>query len=289
MKDKENIQTTTETVEQLEEKQIDLTVVQWTAGEGTPTAWEKLWYDNIRFERGNNFYSDIIFVLIGKKFAPPEAHTMWQEIIEHRDILAQLLDRNPGIVVAALDWLTNVHRSQYGEYTLIESKKLTNMLERSVVDSLTNLYDHDTLLTLLEKEVERAKRHQLTLSFILFDLDDFKQINDDYGHQRGDEVLTRVADMLRDTIRTIDISGRYGGEEFGIILPETDTQQAMQIAERLRQEIQTEFQKDLQLTVSLGVASYSKRGDNAESLIKRADDALYDAKAKGKNQVISAT
>ena len=279
---------TVEVVEQLEEEQIDLKVVRWVAGEGEPPAGQRQWLEQLRSERGAGFCSDLIFALLGRRYPQSEADSMWEQIVSHRDELTPALGRNPGIVVAALDWQTNILDNKAPELSLIESGKLENMLERAVVDGLTGLYDHDTLFKLLEKEIERARRYSEMISFLLLDLDDFKQINDVFGHQKGDEVLAKVADIIRETLRTMDIAGRYGGEEFAAILPETDVAAAAQSAERLRKVIEEQFRQDIWLTISVGVACFPGDGDEVGVLVKTADEALYQAKAEGKNRVVLA-
>ena len=141
-------------VEQLEEQQIDLRIVRWVAGEGEPAPEQRKWVDQLRRERGDGFYSDLIFALLGQRYSQSDAHALWQKIVSHRNTLTQALGRNPGVVVAALDLLSNLQGGKGLELSLIESSKLETMLERAVVDGLTGLYDHDTLLTLLEKEIE---------------------------------------------------------------------------------------------------------------------------------------
>lgn len=288
MKDELTTQSTAEVVEQLEEVQIDLKVVHWVAGEGEPDFEQAQWLVQLRNERSNHFYSDLIFALLGRRYPHPGAQIMWNQIISHRDVLAKALARNPGIVVAALDWLTNVQENVTVEWGLIESGNLENMLTRAVVDGLTGLYDHDTVLTLLEREIERARRHSEMVSLLMLDLDDFKQVNDNLGHQKGDEVLVRLADIIRETIRTKDVAGRYGGEEFTVILPDTDVIAAMQSAERLREIIEERFHPDMQLTVSLGISCFPDHGNDVAALVKAADEALYKAKAEGKNRSVTA-
>ena len=275
-------------VEQLEEQQIDLRIVRWVAGEGEPAPQQRKWVDQLRRERGDGFYSDLIFALLGQRYSQSDAHALWQKIVSHRNTLTQALGRNPGVVVAALDWLSNLQGGKGLELSLIESSKLETMLERAVVDGLTGLYDHDTLLTLLEKEIERARRYSETISLLLLDLDDFKQVNDVFGHQKGDEVLVQLADIIRETIRTMDIAGRYGGEEFALILPETDMAAAVQSAERLRASVASRLRQDVQLTISVGVACFPNQEQTVAALVRAADEALYSAKAKGKNCVVPA-
>ena len=190
--------------------------------------------------------------------------------------------------MAALDWQTNIVDNKAEELSLIESGKLETMLERTLVDGLTGLYDHDTLLKLLEKEIERARRYSETISLLLLDLDDFKQINDEFGHHKGDDVLAKVADIIREGLRAMDIAGRYGGEEFAAILPETDVTAAVQSAERLREVIEAQFRQDIRLTISVGITCFPCDGDEVDVLVKTADEALYQAKAEGKNRVVLA-
>jgi diguanylate cyclase (GGDEF)-like protein len=280
-------QRTAEVVEQLQEEQIDLAVVRWIADEATPSAAQRRWLDQLRKERGDSFYGDLLFALTGRRYPPSEAQETWRAMTGHRDLLTGSLGRNPGIVVAALDWLVNIQGGKAMEFRLIESAKLDNMLERAVVDGLTGLYDHDTLLTLFEKEIERARRHSETISLLMLDFDDFKQVNDERGHQKGDEVLARLADIIRETIRTMDIAGRYGGEEFAILLPEADTAEAVRSAERLRQSVEDLFRPDVGLTVSVGVASFPDHAGTIGGLVKAADKALYAAKAQGKNRTVA--
>jgi len=276
----------TEVVEQLEESQIDLMTVHWEAGEKNPGSGEQQLLDSLREERGEDYYSDLLFVLLGNRYSTKEAYTIWGKLISHRDSLIQALGRNPGIVVAALDWQTNFQNNTE-QLSLIESSKLEDVRESAVVDGLTGLYDHDTALMLLKKELERAKRHSEKCAVLMLDLDDFKQVNDEFGHQKGDEVLIRLANIMRENLRTIDTPGRYGGEEFIAILPETDKSSAIQSAERLRKAVKIEFSKDISLTISIGVGSFPVDASNADELLKKADNALYQAKEKGKNRVVA--
>ncbi len=279
---------TAEVVEQLQEDQIDLAVVRWVAGERAPSSAQRRWVDQLRKERGEVFYSDLIFVLTARRYPLASAHKMWNEIVAHCEVPTGTLGRNPGIVVAALDYLTNCQGHEALEFSLIETGKLDKMLERAVVDRLTELYDHHTLLTLLDKEVERAKRYAEAGSLLLLDLDDFKRVNDDFGHQKGDEVLAQVASVIRQTIRSMDIAGRYGGEEFAVIVPESDGAAAIQSAERLCMTVEDRFQHNVKLTVSVGVASFPNDAQTVAALVKAADKALYAAKARGKNRVVAS-
>jgi len=285
--DEAGIQSTAEVVELLEEEHITMEVVGWVAGDEEPPPKKREWLDQLQKERGDNFYSDLLFTLLGQRYPQSKSHSMWNTVVSHRNNLIKTLGRNPGIAVAALDWLTNFQDTNSMEFTLIESSNLENMLERAVVDGLTELYDHDTFITLLEKEIERAKRFSENLVLMMLDLDDFKQINDSLGHLKGDESLAGVADTIRKTIRSMDIAGRYGGEEFAVILPESDIRKAIQTAQRLCNNVEARFINDTELTISIGVACFPEHGNDSESLIRSADEALYQAKAEGKNRVIA--
>ena len=157
----------------------------------------------------------------------------------------------------------------------------------SIHDGLTGIYNHMFLIKKLDEEVERAKRYDAKFSAILFDIDDFKSVNDTYGHPAGDFVLGRVAEILRDGLRGIDIAGRYGGEEFLLILPETEGDRAYATAERLRRSIaDTAFKfenSQIRITISGGVATY-RDGIDAKTLLMTADNNLYVSKKKGKNR-----
>ncbi len=287
MKEQIKNQSTVEFVELLEEKQIDLDIVRWAACEAELPTSQRAWIKQLRQERGNDFYRDLIFILLGHRFSNSEAHLMWDQILAHCNRLSEALQRNPGIEVASLDWLTNIQGAKPMALSLIERGKLENMLECSVLDRLTKLYDHDTLLALLEKELMRARRNSKAISLVMLDLDDFKQVNDRFGHQKGDDVLHHIGNIIRESIRGMDIGGRYGGEAFAIILPETDIRSAVGTAERLRKTIEARFSEDVQLTISMGIACFPKDGHDVYALVKAADKALYQAKNRGKNHLVT--
>ncbi len=158
-------------------------------------------------------------------------------------------------------------------------------------DGLTGLYNHRYFQEIMEREIKRAARYQRPLSLILIDIDHFKQINDTFGHQRGDQVLKTLGKIIENTIRTSDIAARYGGEEFAIILPETDLKGAAVLAERLRKAVES-CPMDLngtmtKITISLGVTTYmgGQKEVKKSKIIDAADRALYNSKEKGRNRV----
>jgi diguanylate cyclase (GGDEF)-like protein len=176
----------------------------------------------------------------------------------------------------------------------LENARLHRLVERQAnTDGLTELPNRRHFEEALEAEISRAERFGGELALILGDLDDFKQVNDRYGHQAGDDVLRTFAGILRETVREIDLPSRYGGEEFAVLLPQTDIEGAHNLAERLRRALAsrpmtTQPGSLVAVTASFGVASFPAAGTPA-ALFAAADDALYQAKHAGKNCVVSAT
>lgn len=160
-----------------------------------------------------------------------------------------------------------------------------NLKILSITDPLTQVNNRLKLDSELELELSKAERYNIALTTILIDIDDFKKVNDTLGHLVGDSVLVQVACLLKDNIRLSDTLGRWGGEEFLIICPNTDQEAAKSISEKLRIDIENhKFSETLSITCSFGVANFQK-GDSSHKLLKRTDDALYLAKKTGKNQV----
>lgn len=159
--------------------------------------------------------------------------------------------------------------------------------EMAVTDSLTGLFVRRYFMVKLQEEFHRAERYEKNLSVVMADLDNFKDVNDTYGHSAGDSVLKIIGKFLQRNIRDVDIIARFGGEEFVILLPEADKEEARIVSERLRRTLAQLKLDDLpSLTISLGIAAYPEDGNSIEKLIKRADAAMYVAKQTGRNRVI---
>jgi diguanylate cyclase (GGDEF)-like protein len=174
----------------------------------------------------------------------------------------------------------------------IENASLHETVERqAVTDELTGLANQRAFHSILEGEIERSRRFSAPLALVMLDLDHFKQVNDEYGHQQGDEVLALVADVLRQFSRDIDTPARYGGEELAVVLPQTDSEGAAQLAERMREAIaqldapRVNGEGSLSLRASFGVAAMPESAADKEGLIAAADAALYRAKRGGRNRV----
>jgi len=191
-----------------------------------------------------------------------------------------------GIVIASLVVLLLV-----SVILVLQYRNNRKIFALSITDPLTKVFNRRYVFEYLDKLVKNTASRDGELSVILFDIDDFKQINDQFGHPFGDEVLLKVVELTQITLRTGDILGRIGGEEFMCILPRTDSKQAKQVAERLCKSVRigqfkTPNNKPFQVTVSIGITSFSEQANDRASLYVQSDKALYQAKQRGKNQVV---
>ncbi len=167
---------------------------------------------------------------------------------------------------------------------------LESLARLSRTDQLTNLMNRRGLIDVLDREVERAHRYRADLALIICDVDRFKTINDTYGHSAGDKVLVGVAQTINKLLRKSDVAGRYGGDEFMIILPETTASGARRFAERIRKEVEAirvdvGQERNITVSLSLGVAGFSPHMHRSDDIIIPADNALYASKAQGRNRV----
>lgn len=177
--------------------------------------------------------------------------------------------------------------------SLKEQQKLAQKLEKlATTDSLTEIANRRHFLDLANKELHRTHRYSNGFSLLMLDLDYFKNINDTFGHGVGDEILKNMTKTTAECLRNVDIFGRLGGEEFAILLPETELSQAQNVAERIRKQIaQITFQVQDQMvsiTVSIGITVYQAQDCKIEDILKRADHALYQAKKEGRNRIVVA-
>ena len=198
------------------------------------------------------------------------------------------MGRKVSLRTAICDYFCSIHKSLKNP-KVVEIHIFEKTVKASRFDSLTNLYNRQYFDETIEREINRARRHNLDLSILFFDLDDFKHINDSFGHLAGDKVLQTVAQVILSEKRSEDIATRYGGEEIVVILPETDKINAMVLGERIRQRVAaTDIPykgKKIRLTISGGLASYPFNASNTPDLMKCADQALYRAKGSGKNNI----
>ncbi|MBI3753856.1 MAG: diguanylate cyclase [Deltaproteobacteria bacterium] len=175
--------------------------------------------------------------------------------------------------------------SVYAALAIERVKAIEEMRQLSITDGLTNLYNHRYLMEQVHKEVERASRHGHPLSIIMLDIDRFKDYNDEFGHLEGNKVLKGIARILKRAARTTDTVGRFGGEEFCIIVPEIEKDGALALARRLLKEVVKNPFPNRKVTLSGGVAAFPKDGKTPLDLIKKADKFLYKAKREGRNRI----
>lgn len=195
------------------------------------------------------------------------------------------------------DSLTTPEKELLSTLAVLAANALQNsiLFDISMYDGLTKIHNYRYFRRRLMEEFRRSRRYHSPLSLVMFDLDSFKNFNDTYGHQKGDEVLYEIAQLAANSLRKdIDIAARYGGEEFAVILPETRYKDALTVADRLRMLVekypfQGSYGKNVNITISLGVAGYPEFPlESFEDLIGLADKALYQAKGEGKNRVCGA-
>ncbi|MBD3426371.1 MAG: diguanylate cyclase [Candidatus Omnitrophica bacterium] len=203
-----------------------------------------------------------------------------------------------GDELAAVLAIEGASKSSYGRFRILlpqialEYRKVElyeQVQELSIIDGLTEVYLRRYLMDRLKEEVDRAQRLGLSFSLAMVDVDHFKQCNDRHGHLVGDAVLKKIAEKLKSSVREVDMIARYGGEEFCVVLPETTKELALSVAERLRKSVESKeikaFDEKVKVTVSIGVSTYPEDGEQVESLIEKADTALYKAKRAGRNRV----
>jgi len=197
------------------------------------------------------------------------------------------------------DFLTKPFHQEELKYRVQIGERIINLEHRimqlATTDSLTGVLNRRAFIERVEQEIHRSNRENAPFSLILADIDYFKRVNDEYGHQAGDLVLQRFTEQLSKFSRPYDFVGRYGGEEFVICLPRTDSHQARSVAERMRKRVEDmrimlpNSSKSLQITASFGVASFRMGSEESvDSVTKRADEAMYRAKREGRNCVCVA-
>ena len=174
-----------------------------------------------------------------------------------------------------------IHRAAERQYLLHEAGQKELYKELSILDGLTGAYNHRYFQEILPREIERARRYRHSFCLLMIDLDDFKKYNDTYGHLAGDKLLREFAQFFIKAIRAADTVFRYGGEEFAIIYPETSKQGGIEVAKRMLNLAK----KNMPISISIGLSCFPDDAENKDDLIKRADEALYQAKRLGKNRI----
>jgi diguanylate cyclase (GGDEF)-like protein len=246
--------------------------------------------DQIRTQSGLQAYAALLLILTHLPFEESEARKHWESILQHRRLLSKTLQRDVGLRVAVLDYFVNVNR-QLTSPRIIDLSLRERQEPTAQHDAQTGLWNARHFLSALQKETRRAKRYGLALCVQFLDIDDFRQINERYGELVGDILLREVAIVLKNKIRDIDLAARLAGEEFGLILPETERMGAFLVAERIRKEMERHFLRrdidgrPISMTVTLGIAQYPDDAALADRLVQRAEEAMHQAKARGGNAV----
>ena len=216
----------------------------------------------------------VVISLIVTEFMHPE----W--IYKYPDPVAQMVDTIFGATFAI-----------FGNYMLIRAclglyyRQLARVNEIAILDAMTGLFNHNHIVDRLTEEINRVTRSGAPLSIMIMDVDHFKNINDTYGHITGDRVIKQVSQAIKTNSRSIDLIGRYGGDEMLIVLPETTAEIAMVSGNRLLDKVRSlEFDRQFTVTCSAGIAQF-ENGDTVDNLIEKADQSLYQAKQEGRNKV----
>ncbi len=207
-----------------------------------------------------------------------------ESILADSGIIHQILNEKLVSLQEKLEQVSQQSHSLRGENE--------TLVRLAAKDGLTGLYNHAYIKERLKQEIYRCQRYEHPLSLLMIDIDDFKSLNDNYGHVVGDKVLKTLSMLMQEILRPSDIIGRYGGEEFLVILPQTNSENSLAVAERIRENIESyKFEvhpsknKISQVTVSIGLCAFPDHGKTSEDLIAFADESLYAAKKEGKNRV----
>lgn len=231
----------------------------------------------------------ILHNLVQLQFNQDNACKHWDAIVEHALKLQGSLDRTVGLATAACDYFSTID-PRLTNPKLIEFDRFEKTLRSAHHDFLTNLLTRGTFQELFEQDISRARRHNRNTTLLFFDLDNFKEINDTYGHLAGDKVLKRVGEILFDSKRKEDLACRYGGDEFVMLLPETDKGMGALVGKKLHDLLNNLILHDkgetIHINCSAGLASFPLDSDHAEGLIDCADKALYQAKNRGKHRLV---
>lgn len=231
-----------------------------------------------------NTFSELMFRLTHEFYTEDRAEKLWNNIINHRDSLKNFLNRDVGILVSALDYLTNI-TGDIKSPKIIDDRRIEEAATMATRDHMTGLYLRNVFDFSLIRLFKEHKRYKKDLSLLMIDIDNFKIVNDNFGHPAGDKVLKKIGQIIMNTVRSADFPARYGGEEISIILPETDEEKAVKLAERLRDAVIKCFHSEPKITISIGVSSDIDTALKGVDMLRYADKALYAAKLKGKNRV----
>lgn len=246
--------------------------------------------DTITRESGIGAHAALLLILTRLAFDEDEARRHWQAILEHRRGIGGQLGREVQLRTAVLDYFLNINR-RLVRPTLVDLDMLESGAASADRDGLTGLLVDRRFRAALLKEVRRSRRYEQKTAVALIDVDSFAEINERCGELVGDRLLRELAGLLQQNVRDIDLTGRLGEDEFAVLLPETDRNGALLVAERFRRAVERSFAAregggaPVRLTVSAGVACFPDDASQPDELLEKAAQALYAAKASGRNAV----
>lgn len=236
------------------------------------------------------FYRFILQFLAQLTFDDGEAKRHYFNILDHKYFLSERAERDVGMRVAALDYFHNItHLLQNPR--IVEGKQYENLLQMCKEDPKTGVFNGKFLSDFAVRELKRAERYEHKVSFILVDIDNFQRYNERFGHSTGDRILKEFSELLTENAREEDIVGRFGGDEFAVILPQTGRIGARSLAERMRLRIHNHFSVSrnyptpLDLTFSAGISTFPFDANDYEGLLRGADTALCRSKTLGKDRI----
>ena len=244
----------------------------------------------LRNAHGDEVFAELLFALSHLRFDPADAALRWQRILTHRESMQVRLGSPVDLRVALLSYFLDVS-CRFKNPKIIEMRLFEQTQATAFVDELTGLRNYRLFKEHLALELQRSRRYGAPLCLVMIDVDHFKFYNDRNGHVAANDALVAFAELLRSSLRSVDLPARFGGEEFAIILPATPKVGANLVAERIRSLVAThpfphgEHQPGGRLTISLGVATYPADARDPRELVRRADRAMYVAKHRGRNQV----
>jgi diguanylate cyclase (GGDEF)-like protein len=240
--------------------------------------------------RSGWFYRFIIHVLTNLEMNEEEARQHYFRILEHKFALSESLNRDIGLRVATLDYFHNICKL-FENPKMVELSFFEEIIRMSREDTKTGCFNANFMAEFASKEIRKSERNHQNLSVIIIDIDNFKTINDKYGHLFADQILKKFSELLHESVRTEDLISRFGGDEFVILLPQTGRIGARCLGERVKQHMADYFHEKkhldekLSITFSAGIASYPYDASDYEGLVKKADQALYRSKQLGKNRI----
>ncbi len=242
----------------------------------------------ISHDLGKNYYPEILFLLTFNEIDNPQlAEKICRKIAVHKKSLEEKIGRPILLELAARDYIQCNHHAD-SSLMRNQGKIITQIARQAIRDNNTNCFTAVQLQIDLQKEIDRSYRYGSTFSIIMIDLDNFKRINDSFGHQKGDQVLQFFASLIEEHLRKPDNLYRFGGDEFLILLPQTNIKGTGQIADKLIKLLNTTTCEtiDQTISISMGISSFeNNHGHSREEIIKNADQALFKAKSEGKNQI----